>query len=792
MNEKEKSAIHFLENSIDRYKVFIDTCALLDENAGVFWNHIEPILIEKKKSIIIPYRVYEEVKRFADHLDYCEKRQIDHPLEFHKNAQEVLRKIIFLQKKNCIEIFGDPDDQFADHVFQAIFTRYYLTYNLMLITRDMKLKNAIYRITQNEAMNHQCDIKVVRINKYGYLSVLRPLDEGDFSNFSTELRKQNKTKTTNKSHRSDIKSIHRIPKEERFVLTSELTKVEGVLPLTILPSEGTELLAKREGAVKRVTLGQKIASGGEGTIYQTNLSGIVAKIYKPEKLDRIKYEKLSLMLTKHLECEGVCFPLALLYNKKEEFVGYLMNQARGKELQRTVFIPQLLQKKFPHWTKVDTVTLCITILKKLQYLHERNIILGDINPSNILVVSPTEVYFVDTDSYQIEGYPCPVGTVNFTAPEIQRKEFSTFLRSMGNERFAVATLLFMILLPGKPPYSLQGGESQIDNIINGDFAYASGERSTGKAPEGKWRFCWSHLPRYLKDDFYETFRKDGEHHDENTRYSSSDWLRKMEYYLELLTSGKLTELDAMSIEIMPTRLKKHASVTYIQCRLCGEEVDVERTQKGICQKCLNEGEHYKCARCGCDMVYTNYQKYIKEMPKYEICKECHDHKKEVYQRVRCATCGKVFEITYGEKEFYDKKGYQLPKNCPNCRGHKAVSRAKTSTKRNSGWCFITTAVCDYLGQQDDCYTLSTLRQFRDGWLMHQPEGPALVQEYYEIAPVIVERIEASDEKAYIYRGLWEKYLQPCVALIEKEDYLTCMNLYKKMVLELKRYTAVNE
>lgn len=128
-----------------------------------------------------------------------------------------------------------------------------------------------------------------------------------------------------------------------------------------------------------------------------------------------------------------------------------MRQAHGRELQRCVFQPQLLKRYFPNWTKQDTVTLCITILKKLKYLHDRNVILGDINPNNILVVSPTEVYFVDTDSYQIEGFPCPVGTINFTAPEIQRKDFSTFLRTIGNERFAVATLLFMIMLPGKPP-----------------------------------------------------------------------------------------------------------------------------------------------------------------------------------------------------------------------------------------------------------------------------------------------------------------------------------------------------
>ena len=37
----------------------------------------------------------------------------------------------------------------------------------------------------------------------------------------------------------------------------------------------------------------------------------------------------------------------------------------------------------------------------------------------------------------------------------------------------------------------------------------------------------------------------------------------------------------------------------------------------------------------------------------------------VYKTVRCAQCGKTFEITNGEKEFFDKKGFQLPKNARN-------------------------------------------------------------------------------------------------------------------------------
>ena len=79
-----------------------------------------------------------------------------------------------------------------------------------------------------------------------------------------------------------------------------------------------------------------------------------------------------------------------------------------------------------------------------------------------------------------------------------------------------------------------------------------------------WRFCWSHLPRYLKDDFYETFRKGGEHSTEATRYSTEDWLQKFEYYLDLLKSGKLVSQDSMSLDIFPSRLKKNPKATHIR------------------------------------------------------------------------------------------------------------------------------------------------------------------------------------------------------------------------------------
>lgn len=782
MLEIEAKSAAFLESSIKNFKIFIDTCSLMYEYADNFWTHAVPLLQREKKSIIVPLRVYEEVKKFADDPGLCARRN-DSTL--NSRAKSALKTIITLQKAGLIAVYGDKNDNFADNVFQTVFTQFRLKYNLMLITQDCPLAKDIIEIGNSRSVQTKNVIWVERLNKYGYMSRYQfgegPLSDNPYS----------------RTPPADY-SVTQVPDSERFAFADTVRRVTGAMAVTSIPGEGECLTAERDGIRKPVRLAKAGPSGGEGTIFTTDIPDLVAKIYKAGKLDRAKFEKLKLMMTKSVNCEGVCFPLALLYNQRNEFVGYLMKEAKGRELQRCVFIPQLLKKVFPNWTKVDTVTLCITILQKLKYLHERNIILGDINPNNILVVSPKEVYFVDTDSYQIEGFPCPVGTINFTPPEIQRKEYSSFLRTLGNERFAVATLLFMIMLPGKPPYSLQGGENQIDNIINGDFAYASGSRSTGKAPQGMWRFCWSHLPRYLKDDFYETFHKDGQRSREKARYSTGDWLKKFENYLYLLTSGKLIAQDGMSIDIFPSRLKKNPKATYIRCRLCGKEVDEEKAEEGICRDCLYEGESYRCARCGSEIIYTNYQKYIKHGRKHEICWDCYSKNNAVYMTARCTVCGSSFDISNGERDFFAAKGYPLPKKCKNCRGQKAN---ETSASSGSGFwsdmlsgltndhgkrCFITSAACEWQGKPDDCYELEALREFRDGWLVHQPGGKASIAEYYQIAPNIVAALNSSPNRDFIYSMIWERYIVPCVHMIEQGTYEFCRKHYEQMIAYIKQ------
>ncbi len=104
-------------------------------------------------------------------------------------------------------------------------------------------------------------------------------------------------------------------------------------------------------------------------------------------------------------------------------------------------------------------------------------------------------------------------------------------------------------------------------------------------------------------------------------------------------------------------------------------------------------------------------------------------------------------------------------------------------------CFITTAVCECYGLPDDCEELTTLRAYRDNWLKKQPDGGALISEYYAIAPGIVQRIKSSADCETYCRELMEKYIRPCLDLIEQEKFVECKELYIKMVGRAKEMGA---
>ena len=285
---------------------------------------------------------------------------------------------------------------------------------------------------------------------------------------------------------------------------------------------------------RQVRLISNLASGGEGTVYETDQIGVVCKIYHPNRLTDGARRKIELMVTRRVSYPEICWPTEAVRDGHGIFRGFLMPRAFGEPLGHGPFIPPVWLAKHPNWTRRESVNLTIRILEGIEYLHRIGVLLGDINPMNILVNGANTFYLVDCDSFQVEGFPCPVGSINFVAPEIQGKDFAGFLRTPEHELFAVATLAFMIMMPGKQPYSHQGGADGVANIKKMHFPYPLSGKGSKSIPEGPWRFCWSHLTWGLQKAFHASFDSDFKG---QLRVDVSEWLQLFRKYERLLLNN---------------------------------------------------------------------------------------------------------------------------------------------------------------------------------------------------------------------------------------------------------------
>lgn len=104
---------------------------------------------------------------------------------------------------------------------------------------------------------------------------------------------------------------------------------------------------------------------------------------------------------------------------------------------------------------------------------------------------------------------------------------------------------------------------------------------------------------------------------------------------------------------------------------------------------------------------------------------------------------------------------------------------KSSTDCN---CYLTTACMVHMSDNfdDNCYELKILRWFRDNYVSKED-----IRHYYEIAPSIVEQINAISNSETIYHWIYENVIFKCITAINNGDYDFAYNRYKNSVLILE-------
>lgn len=600
--------------------------------------------------------------------------------------------------------------------------------------------------------------------------------------------------------------------------------------------------------------------GGEATLYTTNANNtrtgrpFIAKIFYPDRWTEVRRAKIKLLIEKKMASNRdfyeFAFPYALVQNEQGEDVGYLLERMPGKTLS-SVYDSYYLQSMYANWNRKDLAQLCITILVSMQKLHDDGIIMGDINDGNILVESPLKVYFIDTDSYQLNDLPCVMGTPEYTSPEALKVatsskgcDYSKFLRLKTDDYFAIATMMFKVLTRGQFPYACQGDKTVLQDLMDGNFPYPVGKKAkdTKEMLDGDWIYLWSHISFGMKKAFGETFARklvdeDGNEF-ENTkrlpeyRRNIIEWIDEFGRYYSVLCRGEkafeefkkskgktdftYNELsvaiargelncDPVSLEIFPGDYRKRVKgICSIACEDCGKVRNIDyKCWKATPDKwkyCSDCAEKHKvaCKRCG------------KLFPPAFLTNGCCMHC-TVYERRTCdyPGCNETFEISEGEARFFKMRKLSLPKRCKKHRGPNATTMNvdelisfdeglvgedafnANDDNKDEGYdksCFLTTATCCFLGKSDDCEELQALRSFRDNWLAKQKGGLRWIADYYAIAPKIVENIHKNPKvESRIYAKLYTDYIVPCMNAVHRGNNEECFRLYVEMYTTLKSH-----
>lgn len=563
------------------YKIFVDTSSLMQkESEIVFFKIIAPLLSKYKKQLIIPKSVLNEISKhnYNKHTDI-------------EKANHILDELSKFQLWGTNSKF---DEQFADNAISSQFHSLRLKYNLCLITndnsykKDGNLSQDILDLKKSRSSENIKDIKVFFIKNQELIEFKDKFD-----------------RTVNEENQNTSKKQY-----FKFLLPTNPKLNDSELNPRTIPEVG-DFVVDNEGK-KHKLLKQIGRTGGEGSVYLTD-SNFICKIYKQEKVTKFREEKIKLLIGHSIKVKNVCLPEYIVYNNKE-FVGYLMPQATGSEIKTSIFIRPLFEQKFPNWDRWHLAKVALDILKKIKILHQYNIILGDINPNNILLNNEDDIYIIDTDSFQIENYPCSVGMVPYTRKIHHGKRYESYLRTKDDDIYAVSTLIFQLMLPGKLPYSFSGGGNEKENMKPENFSYKCYD-GTGynNAPDGQWVYIWSHLPRKLKLLFCRIFKK-------NEKILLRELITEIKRYKDQLEKGYQTK------DIFP--------LTYKQVDNKGNVLKDDFTE-------------FRCKIC--NRIFAIPNKKIQDFKakgwtlptKCDICKDIKDSTLK-----QCTNCGKTFKDKY--------------------------------------------------------------------------------------------------------------------------------------------------
>jgi DNA-binding helix-hairpin-helix protein with protein kinase domain/Flp pilus assembly protein TadD len=264
-----------------------------------------------------------------------------------------------------------------------------------------------------------------------------------------------------------------------------------------------------------IRLGRRIGTGAEGKVYEIqDKIDLVAKVYhEPPPLE--KSEKLVALsrLGNERLFNLSAWPVTTLRDAPDgEVVGFVMKKISQAEEVHALHSPKSRLQKFPEASWAFLIYVAANVARAVAAVHEHGLVIGDVNPKNILVTRKATVFLLDVDSFQVSAdgktYRCEGGFPEYTPPELQGVAFRDVDRGQEHDCFGLAVVIFQLLFMGRHPFSgryVGAGEMPLERAIREyRFAYgADAEARKMRQPPGT--LALDSMPPALVDLFRRAF-----------------------------------------------------------------------------------------------------------------------------------------------------------------------------------------------------------------------------------------------------------------------------------------------
>ncbi|CAM2139612.1 Helix-hairpin-helix domain-containing protein [Pararobbsia alpina] len=216
-----------------------------------------------------------------------------------------------------------------------------------------------------------------------------------------------------------------------------------------------------DGQGRKVSLGNELGRGGEGTAFDVLLPGanLAAKLYHGP-VSKEKQEKLRAMVARsddRLKAIAA-WPLETLHlTRQGPTIGFVMPKAVNAEPLHHLYGPGHRKQQFPDADWAFLVNAARNVAAAFAVLHASGCVVGDVNPNLVFVGRNTVTRLIDCDSFQFSSgnrvFGCEVGVPLFTPPELQGlSSMRDAMRTVNHDRFGLSLLIFHLLLMGRHPF----------------------------------------------------------------------------------------------------------------------------------------------------------------------------------------------------------------------------------------------------------------------------------------------------------------------------------------------------